>query len=150
MHNTIVTSFSSPIVSLSTSKAKAQLVNNIIWDAGRNLPRMTLVKVRNGAEPGNLTGSHNWLSPGLAQLAHTSMSPAANIISKNNRPSFCDASKRDFRLRQPDPDIVDKGLPIADLIVPSASRTYNHPAGTCERKMVARPDLGAFEYVPTR
>jgi len=150
VHNTIVTTFISPIVALSTPKAKARLVNNIIWDGGRNLRRMTLVKVRNGADPGNLAGSHNWLSPGLGELAHTSMSPEANIIGRGNRPAFFNASRGDFRLAQLDARIVDAGLSLTDTDLPAVLRAYQHPAGTSERKAVARPDLGAFEYVPAQ
>ena len=156
VHNTIVTPFISPVVELSSAKASAHLTNNIVWDGGGRRSRMTLVAVRNGADAKNVTGSHNWLSPGLADLSHTSMRPGANIVSRGNRPAFRDISVGDFRIGRRDGEIVDRGLRLSEIDLPDVPggqgrgfrvKSYTHPAGAVDRHIVGRPDLGAFERV---
>jgi hypothetical protein len=60
--NTVVTPFMAPVVELSAPGAKAELIGNIVWDAGRRQNGQRLIAVRAGARLENASGgTTGWL-----------------------------------------------------------------------------------------
>ena len=159
VHNTIVTPFISPVVDLSARSARAHFVGNIVYDNGSNQRGQKLVVARRGAALAKVTGTHNWLSSGFASgLAGTGIDAKVQVLAKTGvKLPF--AGEQDYRLRLPVRGIVDLGIDVKKIALPSAPSLvvirepkpplywqYKHPAGGEERKLRGRPDLGAYEY----
>ena len=161
VHNTIVTPFISPVVDLSAKSARARFVGNIVYDNGSNQRGQKLVVARAGAKLSNVTGSHNWLSSGFASgLAGTGVDAERQVLAKAGA-KLPFAGGDDYRLRLPVRGVVDVGLEVKGIALPSAPSLglvmtlepkpplywqYKHPAGGERRKLRGRPDLGAYEY----
>lgn len=94
IHNTIVTTYASPIVQLSSSQARADFVNNVIYNGVQSAP--TLVT---GHSSGGVTGNHNWISRGYS-LAGTSISPATRYQGATvpAHPGFASSALGDYFL----------------------------------------------------
>ena len=58
--NTIATPFTSPVIDLSASGAKARLVGNIVACGGARQAGQKLAAVRSGAAMQNISGESNW------------------------------------------------------------------------------------------
>jgi hypothetical protein len=120
VHNTIVSGFLSPIVELSAGKAKACLINNIVWDGGSFQAGQQLVAGRAGAA-GNvaerLSGECNWLSSGFAGPALTALK-STTMGDKGIKLPFADAAKGNYLLTAPVAGIVDAGLAWSKIVLP--------------------------------
>jgi hypothetical protein len=157
IHNTIVTPYTSPAIQLSTSKAKAYLANNIVWDYGFNRKNMKLVGVSNGANAQYVKGIGNMLSRGFIG---TGTDMKGTIFSKRGYiPPFANSAKKNFRLAWRDKLIVDQGVPWSEIILPSAPGAsqakkpttfyqYKHPLAKEDRPDDGKPDIGAYEFKP--
>lgn len=78
VHNTIVTPFISPVVTLSAASAGAAIWNNIVWDEASGQSGQSLISAVGGAQLGNATGGHNWLAAGQT------IPPGTNIDDGSN------------------------------------------------------------------
>ena len=154
VHNTIVTPFITPVVTLSTSKAKARLVGNIITDGGVNQRGQTIAMVRNGANAANVTGTHNWFGRNFTIVRGTGMDMKANAFGKGAPPVFADAKKHDYRLADRSLRAFAAGLSASKIKLPSVpGRTesepplawqYRHPAEGEKRPTEAKATVGAY------
>ena len=97
VHSSIVHPFVSPLIELSSPPAKAQLVGNIVSDAGIGQNSQRLVGTRHGANPRDLTGHSNWFSGGFSGAADTGLRPTDNVF-RRQQPVFVDPLQPDFRL----------------------------------------------------
>jgi hypothetical protein len=168
VHNTIVSGFLSPIVELSSGKAKACFINNIVWDGGAFQAGQQLVAARAQAAAGSAgertSGECNWLSAGLAGPALAAIK-STTIAAKGAKLPFADPAKGDYRLAAPMAGITDAGLiwskitippvpgALAGAGVPPSSQPvdgpafqYKHSAGKEPRPSDGKPDLGAYEF----
>ncbi|MDP6379913.1 MAG: right-handed parallel beta-helix repeat-containing protein, partial [Phycisphaerae bacterium] len=119
VHNTIITPFVSPVVELSAPKARAKFIGNIIYDGRAKQKNQTLTRARAGANPGNVTGTRNWLSAGFGNLAATSIDPRKNLVARSLRLPFVSPAKGDYRLGRPVRGIVNAGMAAKDIRVPA-------------------------------
>jgi hypothetical protein len=138
VHNTIVTPFVTHVVDLSAPKAKARLVNNLLWNGGGG--PMQVARVRNGAQEAGIAGSHNWAPRGVQAALGAKFTTGSS-------PRLAD----DFRLTAPVDGIVDAGLSWAEIGLGGAGpRQYLHPAADEQRPEKGAPDVGAYEYAEAR
>jgi hypothetical protein len=159
IHNTIVTPFISPVIDLSSAKARAVLVGNILDDGGRTRNNQTLgLGQRGGASAKNISGVGNWLAPGFAnRLGKTNLKATDNTVAFQSRDLFVDPQQHDYRLREAWTSIAHAGRPMTALNLPITPGTekespplrwqYVHPQGKQPRSMSDHPDLGAVEFV---
>jgi len=97
--NTIVTPFISPVVDLSASKARAELVGNLVTDGGARQNNQTIVAARAGASLVNVTGRYNWFSGGFRLPEQSRLDRANNRLERIAAPLFADPRLCDFRLQ---------------------------------------------------
>ncbi len=159
IHNTIVTPFTSPVIDLSTAKAKAVLLGNIFDDGGRTRNNQTLGRgQRGGASANNISGIGNWLAPGFAnRLEKTELGATSNTVARQSRNLYVNPQQHDYGLREEWTDIVGAGRPVNALNLPPTPGAekensplywqYDHPLGKQSRTASDRPDLGATEFV---
>jgi len=150
IHNTIVTPFISPVVDLSASKARTNLVGNFVCDDGVGTRNQKLVNVRDGAALANVSGTHNWFSAGFSIPVDSGLDRKLNASGKLTRSPFVDLANHDYRLTKP----PNMNLPPIQLTVPAVpgaeqkqhaplSRQYKHPANSQPRPTETRPTVGA-------
>jgi hypothetical protein len=151
-HNTIVTPFVSPVVTLSASKARAQLLNNIIWDGGAGPAGQKLADAAKTTDRKEaVQGRTNWLSPGFGgDLGALGL--AQTFVAKPGQvPPFADPAKRDYRLTRADSSVVNAGDPLPPQLfklIGGKLPEYRPPLGARPRAEEGKPDLGAWEYRP--
>lgn len=94
IHNTVVTSYVSPVLQLSSSPAKAVFVNNVVYNGAQSSP--TLVS---GHSAPAVTGDHNWISRGYS-LAGTAVSSITRYQGATiaAHPGFANPSIGDYFL----------------------------------------------------
>ena len=142
VHNTIVTPFVSPVVTLSSGKARTQLYNNIIWDGGARQRGQQLLAAPKRADA--VHGSHNMLGGGFGELSglvHTVFAPADVALW------FKHPAQNDYRLQASGA----QGLPLPPEInsaIGGALRQYLAPQTSTARPASEQPDLGAFAFQP--
>jgi hypothetical protein len=158
VHNTIVTPFVSPVIGLSSAKARSVLFGNIIDDGGKTRNNQTLGDARRGgASVTNISGVGNWLAPGFAaKLEQTNLEVSGNIIAGHSQKLYVNPQQHDYRLRNGWPGIVRSGRPLNTLHLPptpGAGREepplrwqYLHPLNGKPRATFELPDLGAHEF----
>ena len=161
IHNTIVTPFISPIVRLSAPSAGAVYYNNIIWDEASGQLGQQLVETGGGAQLGSVSGGYNWLAQVQNIPAGTAIDDGANYrADAGEDPPFVDAlnsepALRDYRLLTADLHIVDAGLTLASLTIPTgpgqsavAGVPYQFyaPHYLQRRYDAGLPDLGAYGW----
>jgi hypothetical protein len=96
--NTVVTPFMAPVVELSAPGAKAELIGNIVWDAGRRQNGQRLIAVRAGARLENASGGYNRLAGLFEALNGTSLDAASNPIQRFDASPLADPAQHDFRV----------------------------------------------------
>ena len=158
VHNTIVTPFVSPVVDLSSTKARSALFGNIVDDGGRRRNNQVLGDARRGgASAKRIEGIGNWFAPGfLSRLERTSVDVTKNTVSGQSQRLYLDPGQHDYRLREAWPGIVRAGrslnllqiphTPGADKEDPPLRWQYVHPLGRQPRAFSEQPDLGAHEF----
>lgn len=158
VHNTIVTPFISPVVDLSSAKARAVLRGNILDDGGRTRNNQVLGDGRRGgASAKAVTGVDNWIAPGFAnRLENTGVQAARNSVSRRSREHYVAPARHDYRLREAWGDIVRAGRASGTLDLPATPGgqsedrplgwQYAHPAGKAARRTSHPPDLGAMGF----
>jgi hypothetical protein len=157
VHNTIVTPFVSPVVDLSTSKAKAHLIGNIICDGGARQNGQALVSFRKGLKPDDVTGTLNWFSGGFGALIQETGLDKKNAIGPSGARLFVDLSQNNYNIAPKLKKTFAAGVSPATMNIPEVpcgktvellSLQYKHPAGTEERKKEQKPTLGAYSGAP--
>ena len=93
MFNTIVTPFIAPVVDLSTPKAKASLIGNIVWDGGVKQSRQTVATVRNDAKLSDVTGTYNWFSGDFGGVGSTGLDAKTNLFRRADGPIFVNPAR---------------------------------------------------------
>jgi len=96
-NNTIVTPHYGPVIMLSAAKARARLVNNVIFNNRQNGPQ--LYRLVNINDPRVIEGDHNWLSAGY-DASDTALDPDTTYHgdTRDSDPGFVCGAARDFRL----------------------------------------------------
>lgn len=158
VHNTIVTPFISPVVDLSSAKARSVLFGNIIDDGGRRRNNQVLGQARRGgASAANISGVGNWFAPGFAaKLEQTNLEVSGNTIAGNSQQLYINPQQHDYRLRKNWPGIVRSGRPANTIHLPPTPGSdreepplrwqYLHPLNGTPRTTFDFPDLGAHEF----
>ncbi len=156
IHNTIVTPFISPVVHLSSAKARAQLVGNIVWDGGASQDGQVLISAKDDScELKNcVDGDGNWLASGFkgARLDACGLQRTF-LAARGACIPFADPAKGDYRLTRSDPTLVDKGCDLAGdvlKVVEGALLEYRHPQRSEPRLRQGAPDIGASEFDKTK
>jgi hypothetical protein len=159
-HNTIVTPFISPVVSLDAPGAGVHFVNNIVWDQGSGQNNQVVVQLSNGATLGAVHGNNNWLSSGFVVPDQDAFEPATTWLGSDGaNPPFADSAAGDYHLTGSFANITDRGKLWADVMPPlTAGRTmqpgdslpqqYAAPLCAEGRAFAGTPDLGAYEWLP--
>ena len=157
VHNTIVSPFVSPVVDLSTSKAKAHLVGNIICDGGVRQNGQKLVNCRKGSQPAGVTGTLNWFSGGFGASIQGTGLDKKNAIGPSGAMLFVDISKKNYTIAPTLKKTFAAGVAPATITIPAVpggkalellSLQYKHQAGTEKRKKEQKPTLGAYSGAP--
>jgi len=151
VHNTIVTPFISPVIHLSSARARTRLFNTIVWDGGAGQKGQILFAA--GKDPGKaqlVSGACNWLSSGFHSpdfetlpLQHTVFGSHGAILP------FMNVGKGDLRLFRRDPTLVDQGCvlpPEVSQAIGVAILQYSHTRSAEVRPDDGKPDLGAYEF----
>lgn len=150
LHNTIVTSYISPVVQLSAPQARATMQNNIVWDGGTPQSGQVLFALTAGVRDANrVTGSCNWLAAGFRSRDLGAFSLSSTYFgASGDTLGFAEAQKGDYRLLKPDLALVDKGNVLSDEVTRAIRSTlfqYRPPQGYEPRHFRGKPDLGAYE-----
>lgn len=150
VHNTIVTPFISPVVTLSSRGAQAQFWNNIVWDSGAKQNGQSLLESTKAVQaPQPAGGTSNWLASGFRDSSRKLNLDKTFVADANAAPPFAGAARGDYRLGKTDPAIVDQGQPLPEALLkrlPNPLRQYRSPSGHVPRPITERPDLGADEW----
>jgi hypothetical protein len=158
--NTVVTPFIAPVVDLSASKARAQLIGNLVTDGGTRQAGQTVAACRDGAVSGNVQGTHNWFSGGFGGPRDTKLDPATNRFDRAEGPLFLDAAALSYHLR---PDAARQAavrLKVAQIALPAVPGSspaeieppltwqYHHPLGKEPRPVESPLTRGAYAAAP--
>lgn len=153
VHNTIVTPFISPVVSLSAPRARVRLFNNLVWDGGAPQGGQKLVERGRAGEGAEVVGGAGlWLSSGFGGAERVPRGVADLFVAVRGAvPPFVKPGGGDYRLAGADAHIVNRGVGL-----PAEARErlggpvphYRPPQGWEVRPAAERPDLGAYEWVP--
>lgn len=155
VNNTILSPHLTAIVQLSAPSAQAKLFNNIV-DAGAGpQPRpQTLLSASKKARLSSSQVSHNWLRESF-KTSKPKYQLGPNNFGRLPVP-FVNASKHDYRLAKAWKSLVNVGLRVKTIKLPSSplkdgaksplAFCYRHPLSSKKRKIKGRPDLGAYEY----
>ncbi len=144
-HNTIVTPFISPVVTLSTAKAKAKFINNLVYDGGHEQKGQVLVDPH--AEGSSASGSNNWLSAGFAEKLLATIE-RSHVAARDERSPLADLAKHDFHPAATSHGVIDAGEKLsAELskLLGEKLFEYHAPLDRSVREIVGAPDVGAFE-----
>ena len=145
-HNTIVTPFVAPVVMLSSPKATARLINNIVFDGGSGQKGQVLVDSRKAGQTA-FEGTNNWLSAGFgANLSQAMLK--SHIAAKGEQPLFVDADNSDYRPTPRASGVIDSGAALpAELVTLLGEKLYEirMPLDRALRADDGKPDLGAYE-----
>lgn len=149
VNNTIVTPFISPMLQLSAPKTSAVLANNIIWDKGSGQKNQVLVGLTNGADLKNVSGAHNWLSPGFSGPDLATLDAATTWLGQRGQtPPFANAAKGDYRLLGTSEPFVRGGVAwksIPTWLPEAGVWQFVSSNGATQRTDDAAPSLGAME-----
>jgi len=150
IHNTIVTPFISPVVSLDAPKARANFLNNIIWDAGSGQHGQKLAEMGKAGKDA-ARGTGNWVSAGFAADASGLGWTRTVTANRGEAPPFADSAHGDFHLAKTDPLIVDQGETLDRKLLETIGGKlyqYKSPQGKEDRPARGKADLGAYEFAP--
>ncbi len=156
IHNTIITPFITPVITLSTPNVSANLVGNIIHDGGAKVNDQVLAK---GPDLRRVTGRNNWLSAAFADsVADTGIDLRTSNVALGPVTVFANCEKRDYRIACPVEMLTHAGLPVAQLQIPRTPGSpecdppltwqYDPARGPQRRPASDAPDLGAFAFLP--
>ena len=137
VHNTIVTSFLSPVMDLSAPHVRARLTDNLIWDGGSGQQRQVLVKNRTGSQASDLvTGQDNFFCGGFGPQG-----TLGGSVSWGEPPSFVAPERGDYHLRKSDSRLCGWAGSLHDAQIPPELLS-----GLGDRP--DNPDIGAFPFKP--
>jgi hypothetical protein len=142
IHNTIVTPFVTPVVTLSSGQARAQFFNNIVWDGGARQPGQQLIAAAHQA--GAVHGSHNLLGSNFGEVPglERTLFPQADLSGWFRNPA-----QNAYQLRTHGA----RGRPLPPEIRSALGgelRQYRTPHNSAARPASGQPDLGAFAVQP--
>lgn len=145
VHNTIVTPFVSPVVTLSSGKAHAQLFNNLFWDGDTKQRGQKLLLLLKPSS--QVQGVGNWRSVGFSDgNGYAKIFLPASLV----QPPFKDVVQGTYRFRERHSEFVDAGrcVPREVMALLGNKRLcYKPPQGSEACPEDGKPDLGAFEFV---
>ena len=152
VHNTIVTPFISPILVLSTKKAKGIFIGNFVSDGGTKQSGQRIAGGHKQGNTANVSGTHNWFDRGFVLQKDTALSSKKNYFSQHITSPFVNQKKHDYRPKKP----LKKGISLKSIKYPLCpgdlrrlklplAWEYVHPANSKKRKMGKLPTLGAHE-----
>jgi hypothetical protein len=157
VHNTIMTRFAAPVVTLSAPKARTRIEGNILWDDMSGQKGLTVAAATRGAALTSVSGERNWLSPGFDPVPGTGIRPTPDSILPAGEHPFQSpyVDPADYRLKAPVRGIVNVGRPIKAWDLPPAPGLAAATAWGVEairsargRRDDGKPDAGAFEWGP--
>ena len=146
IHNTIITPFISPVLSLSASNAKGNLIGNFICDGGHKQSAQTVGAARKPGNAQKITGTGNWFDRGFEGPGQTLLSTTKNTFGKHIGNPFKASDQHNYRPRQSMP----KGKPLRNIPRstgtkdPTLKWQYAHPADRENRPPEQHPTLGAY------
>ncbi len=151
VHNTIVSSFISPIVLLTTTKARTQWYNNLVWDGGAGQKNQVLIEASQTSPKDSVaTGTCNWLSAGFRNSElESSPLQQTRFGDRHTTLPFVDFKKSDLHLASRDSILADQGARLPDEVIQFLGGKllqYKAPQGSESRPDDDKPDLGAYEY----
>ena len=147
-------------------KAKAKLINNIVWDGGSGQKNQQICRVGKGEKAGRVDGSFNWLSAGFKIIDGGSLDSTYQAKGGEN-PPFVESrqgrlppqdGRADDRGRGPavaessppdDPRGRTANVPATGRAQARTAAQYVSPLNTRERPGFtadAKADLGAFGW----
>ena len=141
VHNTIVTPFLSPVVTLSSGKARAQFFNNIFWGGDARQKGQQLFAAKKSDAIG---GVANLLDSGFV---NSGGAPFAIFTQAFVSMWFKNPAKNDFRLRMPCA-MAQPLPPEIARVIGETLRQYRAPQNSAPRPVTTPPDLGAFAFEP--
>ena len=152
IHNTIITPFISPILMLSTARAKGVLTGNFICDGGIKQANQCIVATHKDGDMGNVRGTHNWFDRGFTLQRDTALPAKKNYFGQHASSPFVNQETHNYRPKAS----FKKGIPLNAIKYPRCPGTlkrgesplawqYVHPAGSEKRKIKQKPMLGAYD-----
>lgn len=158
-HNTIVTPFISPVVTLSATGAGCALYNNIVADNASGQSGQVLISAIGGAQLSDAVGGYNWLAAGQSVDPASAIDDGTNYhAAAGEDPPFADPQPADrmyadYALASADPHIADQatdwealGLPAAPGLPPIDNLFHYRPITWLDpRPEDAETDIGAYE-----
>jgi hypothetical protein len=146
INNTIVTPFLSPVVALDAPKARAVFLNNLLWDNDSYQNGHKLVDTgKAGKEAAK--GAANWMTTKFSAEADDLGWTETDVPKPHDPPPFVKAAKGDYRLSWS----LAQGKAIdPKLLAPLGGKLYQFkaPLGYEERRLVDKPDFGAYAFAP--
>ena len=156
VHNTIVTPFVSPVVSLSAPKARAVLTGNLVCGSGSTQTGQQVAGARAGADTRHVTGQFNWFGCGFARPRESGLDARQNRFARRGEALFVNPRGQNYRLKTRTAAIIRAGARPGTIRVPAAPGAdagsgvrplawqYRHPAAREERPAESRYTLGAY------
>ncbi len=144
-HNSIITPFVSPVVTLSAPKASAKLYNNLVHDGPDRQHGQQLID-HGKAGAAAVEGSNNFLSSGFAEKLPASIEKTI-FGNPNERWPMPNADKNEFRLSSKSLAInAGRALPEEmTKLLGEKLYEYGIPLNRTPRKDDGKPDIGACE-----
>ncbi len=144
-HNSIITPYITPVVTLSSPKASARLYNNLVHDGYERQHGQVLIDPgKAGADA--VAGSHNYVSSGFAEQLPASIEKSI-IGDPKERSPMATWDKGDFQLRKGSP-AINSGRPLPEELTKLLGEKlfeYGVPLARSPRKDDGKPDIGAYE-----
>ena len=148
VHNTIVTPYISPVVSLDAPKARVQFLNNIIWDGGGRQQGQKLVDTGKAGKDA-ATGRDNLVAPGFG--ANAAAWGGLRLLSANLETRHCSSilPRVTTTWRKmgywPAKRVGRPLIPCSNHC--TASSTSMSPGRATRKRPMRQAGPGAYEYV---
>jgi hypothetical protein len=149
----ILTPFISPVVDLSSLRARVLFRNSVVVDPTKSTSGQALVSAtRNGASTTNSAGSNMWISSGFSTPGDGVFS-SVTTGSAGQAPTFLNASAGDYRPGESFAGIVDQAVAVPDNELPASLRghgllEFTPDPGSTTRRTLDAQDLGAYDWNP--
>ncbi|MBN2713843.1 MAG: right-handed parallel beta-helix repeat-containing protein [Planctomycetes bacterium] len=151
IHNTIVTPFRSAVITLSSEKAKAEVIGNILVGSERK-GESAIADTGKLGSVASVAGSHNWFTTGFDRQDKVMID--WKTCAWGAKPAFKDEKSGDYQLVGKVKGISGAGADIKTVKIPQTlgakdvkpmSTQYSSPLAGQKRKDGKHPTLGACE-----